>query len=189
MKTMKRNNMSAINGALNNQIAQSMSVGQVTVMEEVKKILAGQDYPMEMKDILYIGVRVDPKDVERVLLGTPYENYPAKGEAHMTIAYKPNIKRLSELLPLLGREVELSIQGVGDLVEDGVVKNVGLKVAAPEGFMPENVPHITVWTNDEAGARAVNTHKCTWKIPLRGTIRGKIAAFNAQNDWAFTIQK
>lgn len=46
----------------------------------------------------------------------------------MTISFRPNEKRLIELLSLVGKEVKLHIESVGTLTENSVLMNVVLKI-------------------------------------------------------------
>lgn len=146
---------------------------------------------MKREDILYVGVSVNPVEIKNLLQGTPFADFSVKQEAHMTIAFRPDEGRLAELLPLVGKEMSLSVEAIGTLTENGVLMNVGLKVGADsleEVFMPTNIPHVTVWINVEAGAKAFNTFKCQWNTPLNAVLNGKIALYNGRNEWDFTVE-
>lgn len=145
---------------------------------------------MKRKEVLYVGVSVNPNDIKTLLVGSPFSEYPVKEEAHMTVCFRPDEEQLTNLLPLVGKEVELSIGAVGTLIQNGILMNVGLKVTTSslkEVLLPAT-PHITVWINVAAKAKAVNTRDCQWTTPLSATLRGRVAVYNGRNQWAFSVE-
>lgn len=145
---------------------------------------------MKKKDILYMGVSVNPHDIKTLLKGTPFSEYPVKEEAHMTISFRPSEERFAELLPLVGKEVELQVQAIGTLTETDVLMNIGLRISdsLAKALLPPSVPHITVWINEKKKAKAVNTRNCQWTTPLSATLRGRVAVYNGRNQWAFSVE-
>ena len=146
---------------------------------------------MKKNDVLYVGVSVNPHDIKNLLKETPFSEYSVKEEAHMTVCFRPNNSRLAELMPLIGKEVELHVEAVGTLTENSILMNVGLRISADgleQIILPPNVPHITVWINEEKKAKAVNTRHCQWTHPLSATLQGRLAVYNGKNEWAFSVE-
>ena len=152
---------------------------------------------MKKDDILYIGFWVDPEAIKALLQGTPFEGYVVKPESHMTVAFRPDKERLSELLPHLGQEITLTMESIGTLHKNGILCNIGLKSNADNlgVFMPETTPHITVWIitqeKNKAGkliAKAFETFKCKWDNPISADLVGRLAVFNGKNEWDFSVQ-
>ena len=44
----------------------------------------------------------------------------------MTVAFRPDKERLSELLPHLGQEITLKVESIGTLHKNGILCNIGV---------------------------------------------------------------
>lgn len=110
----------------------------------------------------------------------PNINLPDKEELkeqlHMTLAFyggKKDADRTGQLKDIeLGEQTSLDVVRLGALVKDGVVMNVGLEIDKDSisrtldsgrnlgDIQRGKHPHVTLYVNKDAGAKAVDTEKC-----------------------------
>ena len=126
-----------------------------------------------MRKMKYWGLFISPEEMEKLGIYT-------ETELHITMQY---FGLTGGLIPepfAEGQEYEITIDGDGTYVVDGVVMNTGLRVQLPDvlkSVFAHTVPHITTFFNEDAGAKAVDTAKCTWydrqrPTTLKGVIKG-----------------
>lgn len=137
--------------------------------------------------VLYQGVKLDTHDVKALLrdLGYSEEIVAAvKSEIHMTTRFAPRPQDMYGS-NILGTRVGLRVLTVGELWEDGVLKNLGLKVAY-DGPCASKIPHITCAIFN--GGKAKDTWKCDFARTIEDVVlAGQYAVFDAQNNWAYAV--
>lgn len=138
-------------------------------------------------------VSVDEVSEELEKIGFPILGVPQRA-MHMTLRYfghgpKGNEARVRCVRPeLLGREVEVEVDGIGTYEVDGEIRNQGLRISkeSMEAVVFEDgetlldlcanaVPHVTLCVLN--GGKAVDTSKCAFRACVPFRIRLRIGAF------------
>ena len=127
-----------------------------------------------MKVMKYWGLFISPEEMEKLGIYT-------ETELHITMQYF-GISGGSIPEPFAeGQEYEITVDGDGTYIVDGVVMNTGVRVQLPDvlkSVFAHKIPHITTFFNEDAGAKAVDTAKCTWyDRPHTTTLKGVVKGF------------
>ncbi len=141
------------------------------------------------KDILYTGVHIQVELIRRLLkaLGVSEQIISEiKPELHMTVKFRPSLAEIKAAK--FGEIIRLRLTHVGELWKGGVLMNFGLKVEDETGLSSNKIAHVTCWINQQAGAKAVETAKCSWvKLEEDVTIEGTMCAFDGRNNWSSVV--
>ncbi len=141
---------------------------------------------MVISRVLYIGYKLDVASVQALMreLGFSEEDVlSVKKELHMTVRFRPSREQIAKAK--LGVRVGLRIVAWGEYREDGVLKNVGFKVEDSSGLSANQIAHVTLYTRN--GGKAKDTGKCTFNHPLDLVVEGRLAVFDAANNWSFAL--